>query len=119
MTFPAIAEAVAQAFPPDRRVGKSTIHKWVKRHRTRPAQPLGMSPDHRDSPRTSALVRYQIAGYRLKRQATQHRSSSVRKYPGGPRLAAAGAAPPRRPAGSVGAGPLFPSLRIDLAPVPS
>ena len=34
MTFPAIAEAVAQAFPPDRRVGKSTIHKWVKRHRT-------------------------------------------------------------------------------------
>ena len=34
MTFPAIAEAVAQAFPPDRRVGKSTIHKWYQSHRT-------------------------------------------------------------------------------------
>ena len=34
MTVPAIAEAVAQAFPPDRRVGKSTIHKWCQSHRT-------------------------------------------------------------------------------------
>lgn len=28
MTFPDLARAVADAFPPDRRVSKSTIHKW-------------------------------------------------------------------------------------------
>lgn len=28
MTFPALADAVAANFPPERRVGKSALHKW-------------------------------------------------------------------------------------------
>lgn len=28
LTFPEFAQAVAEAFPPNRRVSKSTIHKW-------------------------------------------------------------------------------------------
>jgi transposase InsO family protein len=28
MTFPALADDVATSFPPERRVGKSAIHKW-------------------------------------------------------------------------------------------
>ena len=31
MTFPKLAEAVAQSFPPERRVSQSAIHRWWQR----------------------------------------------------------------------------------------
>lgn len=33
LTFPQLEEEVAKAFPPDRRVSKSTIHAWWQKHR--------------------------------------------------------------------------------------
>lgn len=38
MTFTALAAEVADTFPPNRRVGRSAIHDWWKRHnKTQPA----------------------------------------------------------------------------------
>ena len=38
MTFPELADAVAEAFPPERRVAKSAIHRWWHRN-GRPSHP--------------------------------------------------------------------------------
>ena len=46
-TFPAIAKAVAQAFPPDRRVSMSSIHRYWQKHfaaRVRTIQQTASAP---------------------------------------------------------------------------